>query len=120
MTTAITPKSIGLILMTVALTGCGTVSSVLQDDSVAGNDLKKRQTYCDSISRIYSGVGYDFCIMHAPELPQKSWKGTPTASLVVLDIMLSGLTDTLVLPYTAYKQLKHGNIEIYQSQTSAR
>lgn len=120
MTTALIRKNSGSILMAIALTGCGTVSSVLQDDSVAGNDLKKRQTYCDSISRIYSGVGYDFCIMHAPELPQKSWKGSPTAGLVVLDIMLSGLTDTLVLPYTAYKQLKHGNIEIYQSQTSAR
>lgn len=113
-------KKPGLILMALALSGCGTVSSVLQDDSVAGNDLKKRQTYCDSISRIYSGVGYDFCIMHAPELPQKSWTGNPTPALVLLDLIVSGLTDTLVLPYTAYTQLKHGNIEIYQSQLSSQ
>jgi uncharacterized protein YceK len=113
-----TIKTIALLLSALAVTGCGTISSVVQEDTFAGNDLKKRQTYCDSISRIYSGVGYDFCILHAPDLPIKSWKGRPSAPLVLIDLAVSGVTDTLVLPYTVYQQVKHGNIEIYQAQTS--
>jgi uncharacterized protein YceK len=113
-----TIKTIALLLSALAVTGCGTISSVVQEDTVAGNDLKKRQTYCDSISRIYSGVGYDFCILHAPDLTPKPLTGHPSAAVVLIDLVLSGVTDTLVLPYTAYQQVKHGNIEIYQAQTS--
>ncbi|MFJ4194674.1 YceK/YidQ family lipoprotein [Pseudomonas sp. NPDC089534] len=117
---ALSAKHSALWLMAFALGGCGTVSSVYQDDAVAGNDLKARQTYCDSISRIYSGIGYDFCTLHAPALPQKGFKGQPGVALVLLDMAASGISDTLILPYTAYQQVKHGNIEIYQSQSSDR
>ncbi|MBC3778241.1 MULTISPECIES: YceK/YidQ family lipoprotein [Pseudomonas] len=113
-------KTAALLCMALTISGCGTISSVFQEDSIAGEDLKKRQTHCDSISRIYSGIGYDFCTLHAPELPQKGFAGRPAAPLVLLDLAVSGLADTLVLPYTAYQQVKHGNIEIYQAQTTAR
>ncbi|MBK5530642.1 YceK/YidQ family lipoprotein [Pseudomonas sp. TH08] len=112
-------KTSALLLSALMISGCGTISSVFQEDTVAGNDLKTRQTYCDSISRIYSGIGYDFCVLHASELPMKAFgTGRPAAPLVLLDLAVSGVTDTLVLPYTAYQQVKHGNIEIYQAQTS--
>ena len=114
-----TLKTSALLLSALMISGCGTISSVFQADAVAGNDLKTRQTYCDSISRIYSGIGYDFCVLHAPELPMKAFgTGRPAAPLVLLDLVVSGVTDTLVLPYTAYQQVKHGNIEIHQAQTS--
>ena len=114
-------KASVLILSALMISGCGTISSVFQEDTVAGNDLKQRKTYCASISRIYSGVVYDFCVLHAPELPLDTFgTGRPAASLVLLDLAVSGVMDTLILPYTAYQQVKHGNIEIYQAQTSAQ
>ena len=35
-------------------------------------------------------------------------------SLVLADIALSGVRDTVVLPYTLYRQVEHGNIDIYR------
>ena len=91
-----------------ALTGCGTVASVLQDDAAAAQGLRKQKTYCQSIPRVYSGLAYDFCVLNAPP--------DPTGILVpfvLLDLALSGALDTVVLPYTVYRQGRDGNIRIY-------
>ena len=91
-----------------ALSGCGTVSTVLQDEAEAARDLRKQKTYCQSIPRIYSGLAYDFCVLNAPP--------DPTGFLVpfiLLDLTLSGVFDTISLPYTIYRQGMDGNILIY-------
>lgn len=91
-----------------ALAGCGTTMTVLQDDEDAARSLRKQKTYCQSIPRIYSGLAYDFCLLHAP--PE------PTAMLVpllLLDLGLSGVFDTVSLPYTIYRQATDGNLKIY-------
>jgi len=91
-----------------ALTGCGTVSTVLQDDAKAAQSLRKQKTYCQSIPRVYSGLAYDFCVMNAPP--------DPTGILVpfvLLDLTLSGVFDTVSLPYTIYRQAADGNIQVY-------
>ncbi|MHC8303887.1 YceK/YidQ family lipoprotein [Pseudomonas sp. PB3P13] len=91
-----------------ALTGCGTVLTVLQGDEDAARGLRKQKTYCQSVPRIYSGLAYDFCLLNAPP--------DPTGVLipfVLLDITLSGVLDTVALPYTIYRQAAHGNLGIY-------
>ena len=91
-----------------ALTGCGTAMTVLQDDEDAARSLRKQKTYCQSIPRIYSGLAYDFCVLNAPP--------DPTGFLVpfvLLDLGLSGVCDTLSLPYTIYRQATDGNLSIY-------
>lgn len=90
------------------LSGCGTASSVLQMDADVARDLRKQKTYCQSIPRIYSGLAFDFCVLHAPP--------DPTGVLlpfVLLDLPLSGVLDTVVLPYTVYQQVSGGNLGIY-------
>ncbi|MCW8276318.1 YceK/YidQ family lipoprotein [Pseudomonas sp. PCH199] len=94
--------------ISLALTGCGTVATVLQDDAAAAQGLRRQKTYCQSIPRVYSGLAYDFCVLNAPP--------DPTGILVpfvLLDLALSGALDTVVLPYTIYRQGKDGNIRIY-------
>ncbi|KPG95240.1 hypothetical protein AEQ67_21710 [Pseudomonas sp. RIT-PI-q] len=94
--------------LSLVLAGCGTVSTVLQDDAAAAQGLRKQKTYCQSIPRVYSGLAYDFCVLNAPP--------DPTGILVpfvLLDLALSGLLDTAVLPYTLYRQGVDGNIGIY-------
>ena len=100
--------AVSLGVFSLALAGCGTVNTVLQDDAGAARDLRKQKTYCQSIPRIYSGLAYDFCVLNAPP--------DPTGFLVpfiLLDLTLSGVFDTVFLPYTIYRQSTDGNIKIY-------
>ncbi|WP_256345649.1 YceK/YidQ family lipoprotein [Pseudomonas sp. PD9R] len=94
--------------ITLALTGCGTVATVLQDEAEAAQGLRRQKTYCQSIPRIYSGLAYDFCALNAPPDPTGI-----LVPLVLLDLALSGALDTVVLPYTVYRQGMDGNIRIY-------
>ncbi|MGV8886856.1 MAG: YceK/YidQ family lipoprotein [Pseudomonas sp.] len=90
------------------LSGCGTAVTVLQDDEDAARSLRKQKTYCQSIPRIYSGLAFDFCVLNAAP--------DPTGILlpfVLLDLTLSGVLDTVALPYTIYRQATDGNISIY-------
>jgi uncharacterized protein YceK len=95
-------------VVSLALTGCGTVSSVLQDDTSAAQGLRKQKTYCQSIPRIYSGLAYDFCVLNAPPDPTGI-----LAAAVLVDLVFSGALDTVVLPYTVYRQGVDGNILVY-------
>ena len=95
-------------VISLALTGCGTAVTVLQDDADAAQGLRRQKTYCQSIPRVYSGLAYDFCVLNAP--PDPTGMLVP---LVLLDLALSGALDTAVLPYTIYRQGVDGNIRIY-------
>ena len=97
-----------LAAFSLALTGYGTTMTVLQADEDAARSLRKQKTYCQSIPRIYSGLAYDFCVLNAPP--------DPTGFLVpfvLLDLGLSGVFDTVSLPYTIYRQATDGNLSIY-------
>jgi uncharacterized protein YceK len=100
--------AISLGAFSLVLGGCGTVSTVLQDDAEAARGLRKQKTYCQSIPRIYSGLAYDFCILNAPPDPTGI-----LVPLVLLDLTVSGVLDTVCLPYTIYRQATDGNIRIY-------
>ncbi|CAI8925309.1 YceK/YidQ family lipoprotein [Pseudomonas sp. IT-347P] len=90
------------------LAGCGSVMSVLQDDADVARDMRKQKTYCQSIPRVYSGLAFDFCVLNAP--PDPSGYLVP---FVLLDLPLSGVFDTVALPYTVYRQVTDGNLGIY-------
>ncbi|MHC8358724.1 YceK/YidQ family lipoprotein [Pseudomonas sp. LS2P72] len=97
-----------LSALALALSGCGTAFTVLQDDEDAARSLRKQKTYCQSIPRIYSGLAYDFCVLNAAP--------DPTGILlpfVLVDFTLSGVFDTVLLPYTVYRQATDGNLSIY-------
>lgn len=94
--------------ISLTLTGCGTAATVLQDDAEAAQGLRRQKTYCQAIPRIYSGLAYDFCVLHAPPDPTGI-----LVPLILVDLTLSGVLDTVVLPYTIYRQGVDGNIGIY-------
>ncbi|MFC6479204.1 hypothetical protein ACFQDN_25540 [Pseudomonas asuensis] len=58
--------TIAIGVLALSLTGCGTINTVFQDDVTTSYKLRKQKTYCESISRVYSGVAYDFCSLNAP------------------------------------------------------
>lgn len=89
------------------LSGCGSVSTVFQHDADVARNLRKQKTYCQSIPRIYSGLAFDFCMLNAPPNPAGA------VSFVLFDLPLSAAFDTVLLPYTIYRQAGDGNMSIY-------
>ncbi|WP_277760322.1 YceK/YidQ family lipoprotein [Pseudomonas sp. A34-9] len=101
-------QAVTLGALSSVLAGCGSVMTVLQDDADVARDMRKQNTYCQSIPRIYSGLAFDFCVLNAP--PDPSGFLVP---FVLLDLPLSGVFDTVALPYTVYRQVTDGNLGIY-------
>ncbi|WP_277757986.1 YceK/YidQ family lipoprotein [Pseudomonas sp. A34-9] len=99
-----------MMLTAVMLGGCGTVQTVARSDQVAVDDLKKNKSYCGAVPRIYSGVMYDFCNLHAPIGQGNAYNNALPGWAI--DAVASGVLDTLLLPYTIYKQQTDGSIVI--------
>ena len=100
--------ALGVSVAVLLLSGCGTVNSVMRKEGDTARELRLVKTYCQSIPRAYSGVAFDFCMLHAAP--------DPTGFLipfVLVDIAVSAVADTVVLPYTIYRQSADGNISIY-------
>lgn len=97
--------------MAVSLLGCGTVNTVVRGDSVARRNLNQVKTSCEMIPRIYSGVSYDICILRRKPSHTTLWIGS-APELIFVDLALSGILDTVALPYTVYWQVNEGHINL--------
>lgn len=101
------------VIMSLLLSGCGTINTVFRGDDVAGQNLRESKTNCGSIPRVYSGVFYDLCILNGPPSTSEKNPAAPQLTpLLLVDFIPSGALDTLLLPYTIYSQVADGNIEI--------
>ncbi|MBB4867960.1 uncharacterized protein YceK [Pseudomonas nitritireducens] len=102
------------------LSGCGSYHTLRSDDVVDASELRLKGTYCGAIPRVYGGVVWDACQLYGE--PPANTGYTPATSpanhtfgpptLPVLDMALSGVVDTLALPYTLYRQNRDGSIEL--------
>ena len=100
-----------IILLILCMQGCGTVTTLSETDQRIASNLTKQETYCESISRVYSGVAYDLCKLNSKPT------GTEVDILVgfyMVDGLLSAVSDTVALPYTIYQQYDKGSIQIEQ------
>lgn len=107
-------KAIITLSVVTALSGCGTINTVFKDDAWTSRRLADNRSTCDSLPRVYSGVGIGFCsLAGGPHKPQaRGFQNYAFADplSVLIDMALSGITDTLVLPYTIYAQGTKGSI----------
>ncbi len=103
--------SLALLGVSLIVAGCGTVTTVLREDSVTVQSLKAKKTYCQSVPRVYSGVSYDLCVLHAPP-NSGSGMSLNDVPWPYLDVAVSGVLDTLLLPYTIYRQNADGSLEL--------
>ena len=104
-------KNTVLILLTIIMASCGTFRTVPKSNFQIGYGLNKEESKCTSVPRIYSGVAYDFCRLHANK------KGTMDNYILlwayVTDLLvLSPVVDTLLLPITLPQQLIYGSAEV--------
>ncbi|QHF42693.1 hypothetical protein PspS35_02400 [Pseudomonas sp. S35] len=116
----LTSKVLWLALC-VPLAGCGTINTVFRPDVVASQNLKASGSHCENVPRIYSGVIYGFCTLNGEPAADKSLKDSSLIShgggllpVIAVEFVASGVLDTLVLPYTIYRQNKDGSIEIFR------
>lgn len=98
------------VLLSFTLSGCGSLATLLSSDSSIERNLERRNTYCSSIPRVYSGVVFGMCKLHAK--PNDTYSDPLVFMFVGLDLMLSGAVDTLVLPYTIYEQSEIGSNQL--------
>ncbi|MEN8136506.1 MAG: hypothetical protein ABFS18_13370 [Thermodesulfobacteriota bacterium] len=68
-------------------------------------------TYCNKIPRIYSGVFLNFCLAFIGPAAPEDYDG-PDFYEYVGDMMLCFIADTLVLPYTGFRQIKDGSLRL--------
>ena len=104
-----TYKNVLLCAVSVMLGGCGSAQTLFSYDETIRRTLKKKHTYCESIPRLYSGVAFDLCLLNA--LPNTS-SGVPVGFVPIFffDVFASAAVDTVVSPYTLYRQYKYGSI----------
>jgi uncharacterized protein YceK len=102
-------KNFIVIMLSLALCGCGTLTSLSNSDKEIAHKLKRQKTHCESTSRAYGGVSYNFCTLHSkPSKTYIDW----FLGFYLIDTAISAVTDTAALPYTFYQQTNRGNINI--------
>jgi uncharacterized protein YceK len=101
-----------IAVLSLLIAGCGTINTVVREDAIASRNLKEINSNCESIPRVYSGASYDFCTLYGPPALGYGGNGSSLVGQVISDFVVSGLLDTLVLPYTIYRQSSDGNINI--------
>ncbi|WP_297835192.1 YceK/YidQ family lipoprotein [Pseudomonas sp.] len=94
-----------------AISGCGTIKTLTDEDGAADN-LAKWKSDCGSIPRVYSGAAYQFCNLSGPVRSGSHWAAPP----ILLDMVISGIADTILIPYTGYLQYQQGDIQVRRKQ----
>lgn len=87
-------------LALLSISGCGTIGTqFIPGETCSYAAMHPDRWGCRGIRRIYSGVGANLC-----------WLPSEMGLFSFIDLPLSLVGDTLVLPLTTYQQSKHGNL----------
>ncbi|MFS2160072.1 YceK/YidQ family lipoprotein [Pseudomonas sp. Pseusp122] len=108
-------KHIAILALTLALSACGNIVTVYMGDIKTSNYLLDQGSSCGAVPRVYSGVIFDFCMLYGePASNSRSTvsSGSSAFPILFIDAAASGVLDTVVLPYTLYRQSTDGSIEI--------
>jgi uncharacterized protein YceK len=111
------PAVVVIVATALLLGGCGTLMTqgvAHKDQAVSCRDL------CGSTPNIYSGTAYSVRMMLFPMFVNACSGGESRLAFgmlypflllfLIVDIPLSFAADTIILPYTAYRQASRGNI----------
>ena len=92
--------------------GCGSMRTLPPGSEY---DLKHNEryetTYCNKITRIYSGIFLDFCLAFIGPAAPEDYDG-PELYGYLTDIMFCSIVDTLALPYTSFRQMNDGSLHL--------
>lgn len=99
-----------ILVMAVSISACGSFRTVGKTDREISSDLLSQKTYCETLPRVYSGLFYNFCCLHSNrQSVHVDW----FQQFYLLDGVASAVVDTVLLPYTGYRQYKDGSVLIH-------
>ncbi len=98
-----------ILAATLLLSGCGTYTTLSSPDWELASNLKRKESFCNETSRIYSGVSYNFCMLNSDPSTRPDYL---LLDFYLHDIVFCAVADTLVLPYTAIQQYENGNLTV--------
>ena len=91
------------ILLAVFMSGCGSIRTLAPNaETKLAYGSQYKHTDCESIPRMYSGVALDICMAFI----------TKNGAFYTFDILMSGVIDTVALPYTLVMQTSQGSYKI--------
>ena len=132
-------KLILIAVIALFISACGSFHTIPKSDQAIADNLKHHETKCTFLPQIYSGIAYDFCRLNArykgdlqssdPSRQDRPYPGDISvdreyfqyrtqqdgkamAMLLATDFVLSGVIDTIALPFTIYKQAQVGSVEL--------
>lgn len=91
-----------------SITGCGTILTTTFDEKRIAINNDGTRNACSTIPRVYSGVAYNICKMRDGYTMRNFYE----LPFHVVDTVLSGGTDTVMLPYTLFTQSTQGSIMV--------
>jgi len=94
------------------LSACGTLNSLDNTQNTVDIHHSQVTTQCEEISRVYSGVQYDLCLLNSKKKSSPAKLQLDPLWITSVDVLFSFVADTLALPYTIYQQYEHGNLEV--------
>ncbi|WP_237065512.1 YceK/YidQ family lipoprotein [Microbulbifer guangxiensis] len=102
-------KAILIAPTALVLSACGSFTTLTKSDREIAANLKRQESNCETLPRIYSGVSYNLCKMNSNKNSiYFNWQ----LGFYFVDSVASAATDTIALPLTAYRQVKNGNLQI--------
>ena len=104
-------KLLSAAVVLLSLSACGSMTTLTRTDKEISSDLNRQKTYCSEVTRVYSGVGYDLCVLNARSniVPIEDQL---MLGFYAVDICASAVVDTLALPFTMVSQSNYGSIPI--------
>lgn len=96
--------------------GCASIATWSSSDPALAQFLQNRRTHCESLPRIYSGFLFDYCWLDSE--PQPVYGSAPML-LLIADGLLSGIADTVALPFTLVQQRQQGDIPLRSQPPAA-
>jgi uncharacterized protein YceK len=96
----VSAKNILFFIVLIAINGCSTIYTVSTEPEILKQEACSNEC---SIPRVYSGTAFGIC-----GITQKnSGQG---GAIMFWDLLLSVPADTVILPFTAFMQVKEGSI----------
>ena len=100
-------KQLFILFALALVSGCGTFTTLTNSDEEIAANLKRQNSQCESMPRVYSGVAYNMCKMNSTG---KHAYLDLQLGFYLFDSVFSAATDTVALPFTAYAQTQEGNL----------
>lgn len=101
------------VLFILCVSSCATIKTINPSKNHINISHYGKQSYCENIPRIYSGVSYNLCLLYGePSKKVNIGSSLNNIPFVVIDTAFSAVSDTVVLPYTIVMQADKGSIKV--------